>query len=221
MATSAELLALFRLNPVDAITPYRWADAQVYSWLSEAQREACTRSDLIFDTSTSSICHVSIVAGTASYSISPLIVRVNTVFLVDGEGNRERLSLYNRDEMDSLFPDWRTEEEEPDGCIIEGITLTLNRVPVGSGTLYLEVIRLPTASISSSSQPEIPSIHHEELVSWAVYRAYQIDDDGADRPRGLWKTYLDRFNRYFGLKPNADLKRKTRTNIPHAIKAWW
>ena len=221
MATSAELLALFHLNPVDATTPYRWTDAQIYSWLSEGQREAAIRGLLIRDVDTVSVCRVSVTSGTSVYAISPLIIRVDAAFLVDSDGNRSSIGIYDRKELDRIYPNWRTEEDTPTGFAIEGNTLTLDRVPIADATLYLEVHRLPLAVISASSQPEIPAIHHDELVNWALYRAHLTEDDDEERPVGRWKKYLDQFERYFGRKPNADLKRKQATNTPHRVKAWW
>lgn len=221
MATSAELLALFHLNPIDSSTPYRWSDAQVFSWLSEAQREACIRGGLIKDASTESICEISVVAGTAVYTVSPLVVKIDRAMLLSADGTLARIGIFDREEMDRSFPEWRTTSDTPIGCILEGNALTLNRIPTESAKIKIEVTRLPLANISSSVQPEIASIHHDELINWPLYRAHQVEDDDEDRPTLRWQKYYSRFEQYFGRKPNSDLKRKQSTNTPHRIKAWW
>lgn len=221
MATSAQLLALFRQNPVDSTPSYRWSDAQVYGWLSEGQREACIRAKLIKDTTTESVCEIAISSGTATYQASGLIIRVDAAFWVDSDGARIPLDIVDRVEADRLFPDWRTTSDTPTAIIHEGTSITLNRVPAEDATLFLEVLRLPVADIAASVAPEIPAVHHEELVSWALYRALLIEDDDDEKPTGRWSKYLARFEAYFGKKPNADLRRKQMSNRPHSTKAWW
>lgn len=221
MATGPDLIDLFRSNPVDMTPPYRWEDDVVYSWLSEGQREACIRANLIKDVSTASICAVAVTAGTSSYAISPLIVRVDTVLAAGTSGVAEKIGIYDRTEMDRVFPAWRITHGAPSGCIVEGNTLILNRLPVSNMTLSLEVFRLPLAGINDASPPEIPAIHHDGLVDWALYRAHLIEDDDEETPPGRWRKYLATFEAYFGRKPNADLKRRTVTNTPHSNKCWW
>ena len=221
MATSSELLALFHLNPIDSAIPYRWSDTQVFSWLSEAQREACIRGGLIKDASTASICEISVVAGIAIYTVSPLVVKIDRAMLLSADGTLARIGIFDREEMDRSFPEWRTTSDTPNGCILEGNTLTLSRIPTDNAKVKLEVIRLPLENISSTVQPEIASIHHDELVNWTLYRAHQIEDDDDERPNLRWQKYYSRFEQYFGRKPNSDLKRKQSTNTPHRIKAWW
>ena len=221
MATSEELLELFHLNPVDSTAPYRWDDEVVFAWLSEAQREACLRGGLLKDASTASICEISVVAGTTTYSVSPLVVKIDRAMLLSESGILARVDIFDHEEMDRSFPEWRTTADTPNGCILEGNTLTLNRIPIEDATVKLEVFRLPLANISSTVQPEIPSIHHDELINWPLYRAHQIEDDDEERPVGRWQKYYARFEAYFGRKPSADLKRKQSTNTPHRVKAWW
>lgn len=221
MATSAQLLDLFHLNPIDSADPYRWDDEQVFAWLSEGQREACIRGGLLRDVSTVSICEIAIVAGTSSYVVSPLVIKIEVARLLDSSGSYSQMGIFDRLEMDRVMPDWRSTEDTPTGIVFDGATLTLNRIPIADATLKLEVLRLPLANISASSQPEIPSVHHDELINWPLYRAHQIEDDDEERPSGRWQTYYSRFESYFGRKPNADLRRKQSTNTPHRIKAWW
>lgn len=221
MATPAQLISLFHQNPVDMTAPYRWSDTQIYGWLSEGQREACIRARLIKDVSTESVCVVSVSAGTETYQASELIIRVDSAFLVGPDGRRYQLDIIDRIEADRLFPEWRTTTDTPSAIIHEGTSLTLNRLPVEDATLHLEVLRLPVSDIGATVSPEIPAIHHEELVSWALYRALLIEDDDDEKPMGRWSKYLARFESYFGKKPTADLRRKQSSNRPHRTKAWW
>ena len=105
MATSEELLELFHLNPVDSTAPYRWDDEVVFAWLSEAQREACLRGGLLKDASTASICEISVVAGTTTYSVSPLVVKIDRAMLLSESGILARVDIFDREEMDRSFPE--------------------------------------------------------------------------------------------------------------------
>ena len=220
MATGEALIELFHMNPVDMTVPYRWNDLTVLRWLNESQREACIRSELIIDTTTSDVCEISVSTGVASYVVNDLVVKLNGAFLVT-DGTTKQLEIYDREEATRIFPEWRTTSDTPTGVILEGKNIILNRIPIADSTLKLEVARLPMEDITVSTSPEIQSIHHEALVDWALYRAHLVEDDDEDQPRGRWKKYLDRFESYFGKRPNVDLRRKTEVNRPHRTKAWW
>ena len=213
------LLAEFRDLSQDTVEPYLWDDAFVLGKLNEAEREAADRARLLFDETTEAIVDIAVTAGTATYATSPLIIDIVRAFwVVDGESSP--LHLYDRHELDRLRYDWRTERDTPTGLVWDGARVTLNRVPAVDGTIHLEVHRLPAASFTTSTSPEIPSVHHQELVSWALFRAFSVPDADGANP-ALADKYLVRFERYFGRKRGANLRRSQRANKPHVNKAWW
>ena len=54
---------------------------------------------------------------------------------------------------------------------------------------------------------------HQHLVYWALHRAFsQPDSDGFDPQRAA--TAEATFTGYFGARPDADLRRATRHDVP-------
>ena len=213
------LLAEFRDLAQDTTEPYLWDDTFVLGKLNEAEREAADRARLLFDDSTEAVVDIAVTAGAAKHATSPLIIDIVRVFwVVDGESSP--LHLYDRHELDRLRDDWRTESDTPTGLVWDGVNVTLDRVPSVDGTIHLEVHRLPSTSFTTSTSPEIPAVHHQELVSWALFRAFSVPDADGANP-ALAGVYLGRFERYFGRKRGANLRRSQRANKPHVNKAWW
>ena len=213
------LLTEFRDLSQDTVEPYLWDDTFVLGKLNEAEREAADRARLLFDETTTTVVDIAVTAQTATYATSPLIIDIARAFwVVDGESSP--LHLYDRHEMDRLRDDWRTESDTPNGLIWDGAMVTLNRVPTVDGTVHLEVYRWPAADFTVATSPEIPAVHHQELVSWALFRAFSVPDADGANPE-LAGVYLGRFERYFGRKRGANLRRSQRANKPHVNKAWW
>ena len=213
------LIAEFRDLSQDLNEPYLWDDTFVLGKLNEAEREAADRARLLFDDATVTVVDIAVTAGTAKHATSPLILDVERAFWVVGD-EATPLHLYDRHEMDRLRDDWRTESDTPTGLVWDGINVTLNRVPLVDGTIHLEVHRLPATSFTASTSPEIPAIHHAELVPWALFRAFSVPDADGANPE-LAGMYYGRFERYFGRKRGANLRRSQRANKPHVNKAWW
>ena len=74
--TLAQLIAQFRREADDEVAPYLFSDAVVTDWLNEAVDEACVRSLLIKDWSTTAVCNIAITAGTSTYSTHPSIINI-------------------------------------------------------------------------------------------------------------------------------------------------
>lgn len=218
-----QLIAHFRQFPIDYVTNnYRWDDDVVLGWFNEAEREACIRARLIFDSTTENVCSLDLAAGTATYQTHDAIIEIQRAFIVKEDG-MQQLYKFDRDELDRTYPEWRTKAEPPTGFVQDDKTITLNRVPVQDGEARLEVYRLPLSDMTgSSSVPEIAPIHHVEMVNWVCYRALSSEDfEELEGMQQRGEKYLRKFEAYFGRKPNADLRRRQRTNVPHSNKCHW
>ena len=93
----------------------------------------------------------------------------------------------------------------------------VGKVEVGD-TLQMEVYRLPMLSLSDSDTPEIHEAHHEHLIQWALHKAFSVPDADAFDPTRA-KMAEDAFTRYFGLQPDSDMRRATRQDVQHYIRA--
>ena len=89
--------------------------------------------------------------------------------------------------------------------------------PNAAGTLLLEGYRLPLQLMEDGTDhdtPEIHKAHHRRFVDWALYRTYSVPDtelQSAERADAA----LARFTRYFGERPDANLRRITREDVTH------
>jgi hypothetical protein len=80
--------------------------------------------------------------------------------------------------------------------------------PSVAGTLQLAVYRLPLSPMEADEDtPEIDEQHHDGLVDWMVYKAYQTKDgEQGDRERS--QDALALFEARFGPRDSADVRRR-------------
>ena len=76
---STELLTLLRTELKDDVAPYMLGDATLYSYLDDAQSMFCRHTEGIEDSRTPGLTEIAIVAGTAWYPISRLILKLRNV----------------------------------------------------------------------------------------------------------------------------------------------
>ena len=96
--------------------------------------------------------------------------------------------------------------------------------PDRAGILRLEGYRTPLADMTLTDkdtvQPEIHPEHHRHLVQWALHRGFSIPDmESFDPSRAALAE--DAFTAYFGQRPDSDLRRITREDVPHHVEAFW
>ena len=68
-------------------------------------------------------------------------------------------------------------------------------------------------------EPRIPLAHHIHLVQWALHVGYSLPDAETFNP-GKSQAAEAEFARYFGARPDADLRADTRNDETHRIVAW-
>ena len=82
--------------------------------------------------------------------------------------------------------------------------------------------RLPEGAVvdADTAAPEISELHHEHLVNWALHKAFSIPDAEGFDPQRAQDAERD-FTEYFGIRPDSDLRRITREDVPHTVEAFW
>lgn len=218
--TLLDLIAQFRSDADDAVTPYLWSDADVKRWLNEAEQEAAVRAKLLYDDSTDSICKVAVQAGVASYTLNAKIHDIEHAYLLEASG-ATHLGILDRLELDRTKPDWRTVTRKPEALVRDDKRIRLDCIPDAAYTLKLEVYRLPREDMENDEdQPEIAAVHHRHLVHWALHRAYS-KPDAETKNEDKAALAEAKFERIFGPRPDANLRRRQQANKPHNNKAWW
>lgn len=183
----------------DAIEDYLWPDAFMYRALTEAERQACNRTDFLYDETTAEIVELTLVEGQQSYAIHPKVTFIDRV-----EFDSKIVTHISLDERDRFHADWRTASGLGSNDMsywVRHRKIYFDRTPdaIDAGsTVYLRVYRLPLESITGGSDElEIPEEFHTDLIQWVLYQAYTKQDaDGYDANRA--KIHLRNFENAFG-----------------------
>jgi len=224
---TTELIAKYRQESDDSTSPYLFDDAAILILFNEAIHEACTRKDLLFDSTTTAVCQVDVVEDTRTYDVHESITRITKAYLIDSAGNYIYLDIKDREELDRIDPTWRENEGEPEVLIFDETSITFNKTPEADYTLKLEVYRTPLSTedltlVDADPEvltPAIATAHHRYLHHYPLMVVYNSDEPELYAPQKA-KNHEDKFNRYFGLPPDADRKRKSQENRPHRNKLW-
>lgn len=220
--TIGELVAQFRTDSRDLAEPYLSATADVERWLNEAESEAAIRKSLLHEADDADVCRIAVTAGTARYPLhQAVIVVTRATFTPAGSTCVIDLNLTDRIEQDRTRSGWRRRTEEPRAVMQEDAFIQLACLPSTDGILEIECYRLPMdCEKQGADELEIGPIHHRHLVQWALYRAYSVPDADLSNP-GAAAAALAAFTDYFGIRPDADLRRVFAANLPMHNKAIW
>ena len=215
-------MAQFRIDADDLEQPYLWPDEWVAQWLTEAQNEAAIRGRMLYEAADPAICEISVTVGIATYPLHKSIYELGHLrFKAAGATRSERLHQITREELDRIRPGWRDEEGAPEFSIQDDARITLVPRPTTAGTLHIEGYRVPLKALANDTdKPELNESHHRHLVHWALHRAFtKPDSETIDPTRAA--TAEAAFTRYFGPRPDADLRRSTRHDEVQTNKAFW
>lgn len=217
-----ELLAAFRQDADDEANAHLWSDAELLRFLNDAQREACERAHLLRDASTAAVCQVAVVAGTAVYPLSALILRVERAQL---RLDALPLSVSSTPEMDARAGNWQSWRGRPRWLVVDsdagsstGLSGRLCPTPTEADTLDLVVSRLPLAPMNTDDDaPEIGARLHLGLVQWMLHLAYLKRDVETfnETKAALHETI---FSQLFGERIDANAQRKQAERRTHTVQ---
>lgn len=194
------------LDDVEAAR-FEWDDSSMLRKINEAQRQACSRANLIYEDTLTEHSRITLVAGQASYALSPKVTVIENVIF---DGNV--LEKKTPHELDRSQPTWRTDTGMLDKTVyytVRGRNIRFSRVPDASDAgqyVSLEVYRLPDADIvSTSEEPEIPEEHHLDLIYYVLHLCYKKQDaDTYNQERSDY--FLNRFTEIFGPAVSARVR---------------
>ena len=187
--TTTELLAIFRSEVADEEAPYLWADALIYSYIDDAQKQFCRLTWGIPDAQNFTI---TLVAATEWYAIDAEIMEILGAYGSDGRSIPVMVRGENR--ARNVVFDGRTGYPQAFFKGMEKGYLRAYPIPITTGTVNLETRRLP-ATVSSGSSFEIDAQYQLGLVAWVKHKAYSKQDSETADP-ALAKRYEDEFNAY-------------------------
>ena len=214
-----ELVARYRLAANDRQEPFFLSDSDVIGFLAEAEDQACIRSRLIHESADPDICRIALDTGTDHYDVHPVLFEIsNARVKMEGSSQWEPLRMVSVEWLDYHRRDWRDDVGTPAFAVFNHQKLRLVPTPDRAGEVKLEGYRLPKVSMTTGSDiPEIGAAHHLHLVDWALYRAFSVPDSEFIDPQRAASAEAG-FSAHFGLEPNADLRSKSREDIPQDIE---
>ena len=217
-----QLTAQFRVDADDLTEPHFWAPEWIATWLTEAQAEASIRKRLLYEASNPAVCQIAVAANTATHDLhKSLFELVHLRFQATGATTSSVLTIKAREELDRIRQGWRDETGTPRHAIQDDTRITLVPRPELAGTLHLEGYRVPLKALENDTdKPELNEAHHRHLVHWALHRAFSKPDSETIDPQRA-ATAEAEFTRYFGPRPDADLRRSTRHDEVQTNKAFW
>lgn len=190
-----------RSDRVDGAPDQLWTDATLIRYIDEAQTRFARLGLVLRDASTPEVCQVTLREMLDSYPLDPSVLAVISARLDGDGGDLVRAGhaafgtvrapdpyWWDQAGVTNLMPGkplaWSTDEglapDERDR--LSAVSLRLYPAPSAAyaGTLLrLRVLRLPLNPLTParlSAQPEIPAVHHIEMLDWAAYLALRIVD---------------------------------------------
>ena len=210
-----------RLLAQDTTLPYLWQDEDIDDWLNEAQQEAAIRARLLRATPAShpALCEYPLAAGETAITVPDQLYEISHQEWAAGS-ERRPLKLVSREWMDTTLPGWRAmPAADPDYLVQDRQQLEVVPPPIADGSVRIEGYRLPEPMQADNDEPRIPLAHHIHLVQWALHVGYSMPDAEIFNP-GKSQAAEAEFTRYFGARPDADLRADTRNDETHRIVAW-
>lgn len=222
-----DLIALFRKEVNDEALPRLWTDAQIYSYLDDAQKMFCRLHGGIAD-STSSIAKIVARAGRAFGTLDPRILKVR---YASRANDFVEVKIINFEDIQNgvlPLPDDSSYRfglvnklDDTQGLVRYMITgMEMNKVrfvyiPAEDVTISLITYRLPLETISEENpaELELDEQHHRHLLYWMKHLAYGNQDaETYDR------TKMEQFGAAFqAYCAQAKAERERREHKPRLI----
>lgn len=215
-----DLIRRFRALANDKVEPYFIDDDSVTDWLNDAINEACIRGRLIHESQDGDVCNIAVTVGTAHYPLHESLYELSRVWFKPSDGSYgSHLSLVSAESLDQRYKcdNWKRMQGVPQFVIQDDAGIRLVPIPILDGELQLEGYRVPLSPmVNDDDTPEINDIHHVHLVQWVLYRAFSVPDAEFFDPSRA-ELAKQEFTDYFGERPDSDLRRITREDIPHNV----
>ena len=215
-----------------------WTDATLVNYIDAAQRRFARRALAIRDNRTPEVTEVTLQTGVTEYVLHQSVLVVVSAKLTDAAADLPRtghstLDVYRA--PDTQFFDvnqisltqpgaplaYTTDETlgEADDASFGSVVLRVYPAPSADydGTvLRLRVIRMPIERLTPDNLqavPELPEMHHLEMLDWAAYLALRVVDVDAG-----WADRAQEFRASFE-EHAKDAKLTTRQKV-HAPVKW-
>lgn len=216
----SDLISRFRALANDKVEPYFIDDASVINWLNDAVNEACIRGRLLRESQNPDVCHIAVTSGTAKYPLHESLYELSRIWFEPVDGTQgSYLALMSAENLDHRYKcdNWKLMQGMPQFAIQDDKGIRLVPIPSVEGELQLEGYRVALVPLQNEMDvPEINQIHHVHLIQWVLHQAFNVPDaEFFDPNRSALAEQV--FTEYFGSRPDSDLRRTTREDVPHSV----
>lgn len=195
-----------RSNRVSGADDQLWSDTTLVRYIDEAQRKLAREGLVIRDAVTPEVVTVTLRAGVAEYPLHQSVLAVLSAKQTGDTADLARAghsAFQTYRQPDAYFFDPSSLSSLPDGKPLaystdEGVrgdddgtagVVTLRVYPTPTASylqpIKLRVIRLPLERLdvrNLTAVPEVPEMHHLEMLDWAAYLALRVADVDAGLP---------------------------------------
>lgn len=220
--TPQELYDAFRTEVADLTKPYLWTDAEVYSFMDEAQMSLCRFGVGISD-SDSEVTRISYAAGDEYVPYDPRILRVRMARLASSSRQVDVMNFNDFTSGAAFGVDYGTVQrlvlDSTRGPVRYLVTdlhqdqFRLVYVPEAADELLLTVYRLPLEALTEASTAfEVSRQHHRPLLHWMKHLAFLKEDaETFDRARAT--EHEERFRAYCEQQADEVARREHKTRV--------
>jgi len=222
--TGANLIQLFRIYTHDKIKAMDgssddllWTDDEILHFLSEGERAAAAGHRRLIHDTTPAVSQIAVVSGSSFYTVHDKIIEFTDIALYDETGDTfiQSLRITTMGELDDFQPDWRHETARPpEQAIHDDTGITLYPTPDANYILKCGVFRYPLECITQRTSPEVSEQHHENLVTFAMYKAYSVNENDK-HAKALATKYQHEFERIYGSPARVQYAKAGRANRYH------
>lgn len=176
--TPSALKTLFREDVRDTVAPFLWSNAEVWSYMDDAQKMFCRLTDGIGDATTPEVVQIPISAGDTWLELHPSILKIRAA---NRDSDGAPLDMLNFEDLAARgirFEDGVTRELRLLVTGMEENKLRLVAPAAADDNVTLLVFRLPLLTITGRGDDalEIGEAHHRHLLIWMKHLAYSKQD---------------------------------------------
>jgi hypothetical protein len=196
-----------RSDRVAGVSDRLWSDETLIRYINEAQKRFARLGLVLRDSTTAEVTTVTLATNQTTYLLHPSVIGVVSAKFSTDAGDLARaghaaFGAYQRPDAQFYDPSYyvnmppgkplaySTDEEIAGDDYDARSTISMRVYPAPSAdyndaTLRLRVVRLPLEELTPSrlsARPEIPEVHHIEMLDWAAYLALRIVDVDAGDP---------------------------------------
>lgn len=190
-----------RSDRVSGSPDYLWSDETLVRYIDEAQKRFARKGLVLRDGTTPDVCQITLKTGVEFYPLHPSVLALISCRLTGDHADLVRaghgvLDTYQRQDpyffdssnLSTLTPGkplgFTTDEYVSNDDYDSLGVLTLRVFPAPSSeynnqVLKLRVVRMPLETLRADCltvTPEIPEVHHIEMLDWSAYLALRIID---------------------------------------------